>query len=317
MSDLDALLAGIVADPHDTLRWLIVADWLDDHGQPDRAELLRLHRELIRTCCVPDQHPERTAWQSRFVELIDLGVKPCVPQHTLMLPGGIPLVGHFIPPGSFLMGSEEDADEKPVHKVTLTRGFFIGIHPITRIQWRAVMGTNPSQTDFVSTLDDARPVDSVSWDQVTAFRERVSELAGHPVRLPTEAEWEYACRAGTTTHFHWGDGADATRMNARHVAFGGRTTAVNAFAANSWGLFDCHGNVEEWCRDWENGWGYWSWPGIDTDPVVEGGDFSHEGNMVRGGSWVRLPQDCRSAARGRRTPTDAGTTGFRVVFTPT
>ena len=104
MSDLDALLAGIVADPHDGLRWLIVADWLDDHSQPERAELLRLHRMLIDTCCDPDQHPERAAWQARIVELIDQGVKPCVPQHTLELPGDVPLVGNFIPPGSFLMG---------------------------------------------------------------------------------------------------------------------------------------------------------------------------------------------------------------------
>ena len=104
MSDLDALLAGIVADPHDGLRWLIVADWLDDHSQPERAELLRLHRMLIDTCCDPDQHLERAAWQARIVELIDQGVKPCVPQHTLELPGDVPLVGNFIPPGSFLMG---------------------------------------------------------------------------------------------------------------------------------------------------------------------------------------------------------------------
>ena len=94
MSDLDALLAGIVADAHNALRWLIVADWLDDHGQPERDELLRLHRELIRTRCEPAAHPERAEWQSRIVELIDLGVKPCLPQHTLDAAGchsGLPL----------------------------------------------------------------------------------------------------------------------------------------------------------------------------------------------------------------------------------
>ena len=133
MSDLDVLLAGIAADPHNGLRWLIVADWLDDHDQPDRAELLRLHRMLIDTCCEPDAHPERAVWQSRIVELIDQGVKPCVPQHTLTLPGGVPLVGNFIPPGSFLMGSPEPERLRGrgelQHSVTLTKGFFLSVHP--------------------------------------------------------------------------------------------------------------------------------------------------------------------------------------------
>ena len=167
MSDLDALLAGIVADPHNQLRWLIVADWLDDQEQCDRAELLRLHRELIRTCCEPDAHPERAAWQARIVELIDQGVKPVVPQHTLMLPGGVPLVGNFIPPGSFLMGSNDgEENERPVHKVTITNGFFMGIFPMTQAQWKAVMGNADNPSQFKG---DTRPVETVNWKDAKSF----------------------------------------------------------------------------------------------------------------------------------------------------
>ncbi len=271
MSDLDALLAGIVADPHNALRWLIVADWLDDHGQSERAELLRLHRELIRTCCEPDAHPERAEWQARIVELIDQGVKPCVPQHTLMLPGGVPLVGNFIPPGSFLMGSEEGEDnERPVHKVTITKGFFMGIHPVTQEQWQAVMPTVPSEFK-----GDMLPVECVSWHDAQAFCDTASQVVGHPTRLATEAEWEYACRAGTTTRFHWGDMPDERRRNSRHESkLNGLkrdvarepTSEVGTYAANPLGLFDCHGNVWEWCQDWWDD-NFYS-RSLESDPVA-------------------------------------------------
>jgi uncharacterized protein (TIGR02996 family) len=104
MNTLDALLAGIVADPLEETRWLVLADWLEEHDDPRRAELLRLHRKLLATCCEPDAHPDRAWWQDRVVELLGAGVAPCVPQHTLLLPGGVPLLGSFVPPGSFLMG---------------------------------------------------------------------------------------------------------------------------------------------------------------------------------------------------------------------
>src|SRR5688572_3799097 len=115
MTELDALLAGIVAEPLEETRWLVLADWLDEFDDPRRAELLRLHRKLLATCCEPDAHLERAGWQSRMVELLVAGVRPCVPQETLTLPGGVPLTFSFIPPGAFLMGSDKGYDEeKPV-----------------------------------------------------------------------------------------------------------------------------------------------------------------------------------------------------------
>jgi len=262
MSDLDALLAGIVADPHDQLRWLIVADWLDDHGQPDRAELLRLHRMMIDTCCEPDAHPERAVWQSRIVELIDQGVKPCVPQHTLTLPGGVPLVGNFIPPGSFLMGSPEPERLRGrgelQYSVTLTKGFFLNVHPVSQSQWMAVMGANPSK---FQALGGSLPVESVSWHDAVAFREKVSTLTSAALKLPTEAEWEYAARAGTTTPYYWPGEMDGTQANCWGQDPGGpdpvgrypgKTTKAGSYAdvaPHPLGLTDLLGNVLEWCAD--------------------------------------------------------------------
>jgi uncharacterized protein (TIGR02996 family) len=317
MSDLDALLAGIVAHPHEHIRWLIVADWLDDHGFADRAELLRLHRMLIDTCCEPDAHPERAAWQARIVELIDAGVKPCVPQHTLTLPSGVPLVGNFIPPGSFLMGGTEFDEEKPVHRVTLTRGFFTGVGPVTQVQWQAMMGENPSHFNG----DDDLPVEQVSWEDAAAFCDRTSAATRASVRLPSEAEWEWACRAGTTTHFHWGNVPDANRMNYDGtLTWNGskegtnRKTAMAAgtFGANPWGLFDLHGNVMEWCADWFDEGFYSRSPAVE--PVCEDGEQTRR--VLRGGSWWTSPRLCRAACRNRFEPVLRGHTfGFRVAFT--
>src|SRR5580704_4895531 len=125
---LDALLSGIVADPLEETRWLVVADYLEEND-PRRAELLRRHRRLLATCCEPDAHPERAEWQARVVGLLGAGVVPCVPRHTLTLPGGVPLVGSFLPQGSFRMGGTEFESEKPVHQVTLDERVLPGCLP--------------------------------------------------------------------------------------------------------------------------------------------------------------------------------------------
>src|SRR4051794_17771474 len=151
---LDALLRWIVADPQAEDRYLVLADWLEEHDDPRRAELLRLHRRLLATCCEPDQHPERAELQGRIVELLAEGVKPCVSQRTVELGEGVKMTFSFIPPGTFIMGSPPQEEgrgdhewlgaNEVQHQVTLTRGFWLGTCPVTQAQWQAVMGRNPS-----------------------------------------------------------------------------------------------------------------------------------------------------------------------------
>jgi uncharacterized protein (TIGR02996 family) len=317
MNTLEALLSGIVSDPLEETRWLVLADWLEENDDPRRAELLRLHRKLLATCCEPDGYPERAQWQRRVVELLEAGVAPCVPQHTLMLPGGVPLVGAFIPPGSFLMGGTVEDNERPVHRVTLTRGFFVGVTPVTQAQWAAVMGTEPSHFKGPS-----RPVENVSWDECHEFCGKLTaHLGGRGVaRLPTEAEWEFACRAGTTTAYHFGDviNTDLVNYNGNYSWNGSpkgvyreETTDVGSFPPNPWGLFDLHGNVWEWCADEDAP--YTSHEQID--PVGKSENSDNSSCALRGGSWIDGPQGCRAASRDWDAPDDRfNFDGFRVCF---
>jgi uncharacterized protein (TIGR02996 family) len=317
MTTLDALLAGIVAEPLEETRWLVLADYLEENDDPRRAELLRLHRRLLATCCEPDAHPERAEWQGRAVELLDAGVAPCVPQHTVMLPGGVPLMVSFVPPGTFLMGGTVDDSEKPVHQVILTTGYFLGVHPVTQAQWSAVMNTEPS-----AFKGPNRPVEQVSWYECQEFCAR---LMAHwnrrgSVRLPTEAQWEWACRAGTTTHFHFGDVPSTDRFNhngsftwngSKQGTKRQQTTDVGSFAPNPWGLFDMHGNVWEWCAA-----EYAPYTSDErTDPAAKPVGSEDSLRVLRGGAWISDPVRCRAAYRGRFPPTyRAGSLGFRVCF---
>jgi len=202
----------------------------------------------------------------------------------------------WLPPGSFLMGSppeESGRHEETQHGVTLTRGFWLAVHPVTQAQWRAVMGHNPSR--FVG---DDRPVENVSWRDCRDFWERLGRGDGRAYRFPTEAEWEYACRAGTAGPFHSGAVLDATAANfdargdrgGSTERFRGATTPVGAFAANAWGLHDMHGNVYEWCADW-----YGDYPaGHVRDPL---GAADGEFRVLRGGSWFSVARCCRAAHR--------------------
>jgi len=209
----------------------------------------------------------------------------------------------------------EGRDEKPVHPVTLTRGFFAGIHPVTQEQWGAVMGTSPSHFKG-ATL----PVEMVSWDDAREFCRAARETSGRPVRLPTEAEWEYACRAGTATEYHWGDEPTAARMNAnlnppwdnqKTVNYRAGTTPVGTFPPNPWGLYDCHGNVQEWCEDWYDGRFYSRSPKVD--PVCT--DGNRKERVSRGGEWFFNSTYTRSAHRFPYPPAVRSThLGFRVVF---
>ncbi len=306
MSVLESLLAGIVADPQEETRWLVLADWLEEFDDPRRAELLRLHRQLLATCCKPEQHPERNAWQSRVVALIAEGVRPCVPQETITLPGGVGMTFSFIPPGSFLMGSnhpEAFDEEKPVHRVIVTKGFYMGIHPVTQAQWKAITGANPSYFS-----GDNRPVEQVAWDDCQEFCYKLTAHLKEPVtvRLPTEGEWEYACRAGTTSEFHFGDSLTPDLA----IYDRAETTEVGSFRANPWGLFDMHGNVWEWCEDWFEQ--YSGGDQIDPRHLTE---HSDEYRVLRGGGWCVEPDVCRAAYRIWCEPAHRGDgCGFRCVF---
>jgi len=232
---------------------------------------------------------------------------------TIKLPGNLPLTFAWCPPGMFMMGSDrEDAnpDEKPVHIVTLTKGFFIGIHPVTQAQWKAaLMGPNPSHFEGPD-----RPVEQVLWEESQKFCRQMSRnLKGRGmVRLPSEAEWEYACCAGTSTEYNTGDGEASLQKAGWYDANSGKEThPVGQLAPNEWGLYDMHGNVWEWCSDW-----YAEYTTDDlTDPL---GADSATDRVFRGGGWGDSAKFCRSTYRSWFDPAvryDA--LGFRIVLVPT
>jgi formylglycine-generating enzyme required for sulfatase activity len=155
-----------------------------------------------------------------------------------------------IPAGTFTMGDASGDDDETPHEVTLTKPFKMGVHEVTQAQYEQLMGTNPSEFKGAEN-----PVERVSWEDAVEFCRRLSELpaekeAGHVYRLPTEAEWEYACRAGTTTNFGFGD--DDSEAGYYAWVFGNsdrKTHPVGNKLPNAWGLYDMHGNVREWCKD--------------------------------------------------------------------
>jgi formylglycine-generating enzyme required for sulfatase activity len=269
-----------------------------------RGKLLRLHRELLATCCEPEKHAEHMTWQARIVELIAEGVSPCVPQKMITLPGGVEMRFSFIPPGSFLMGSGDG--DGPVHRVTLTKGFYLGICPITQAQWKAVMGTDPS-----NFKGPDRPVEQVNWSDAVQFCSKLTvRLAGRgQVRLPSESEWEYACRAGTTTDYHTGNDEVTLLAAGWYDANSDREThPVGQLTANAWNLYDMHGNVWEWCNDWLGTYSSEQ----QTDPA---GPAVGSGRVYRGGSWDDSAGRCRSAYRGRVDPSfRSSILGFRVAL---
>jgi len=208
-----------------------------------------------------------------------------------------------IPGGTFMMGSPENErgrrdHESPQHQVTVP-SFFMGKYSVTQAQYQAIMGTNRSRFNGSN-----RPVESVIWNDAIAFCEKLSQRTGKNYRLPSEAEWEYACRAGTTTPFHFGETitTDLANYNGNYTYGGGikgiyreKTTEVGSFGvANNFGLYDMHGNVWEWCQDrW-----YSSYKGapIDGSAWLDTQECTIE-RLLRGGSWYFDPVHCRSAYR--------------------
>jgi formylglycine-generating enzyme required for sulfatase activity len=200
--------------------------------------------------------------------------------------------------------------------VTLTKGFELGVYEVTQEQYEQVMGSNPSKFPTSSRQKikgPQNPVENVSWDDAVEFCRKLTELpaeksAGYVYRLPTEAEWEYACRAGTTTKYSFGDSASELNDYAWRAQNSEATThPVGGKQPNAWGLYDMHGNVFEWCQDW-----YADYPsGSTTDPT---GAASGLYRVYRGGSWRGLSDSSSSARRARRAPRYHGNDrGFRVV----
>ncbi|MEW6076559.1 MAG: formylglycine-generating enzyme family protein [Thermodesulfobacteriota bacterium] len=223
----------------------------------------------------------------------------------------------YIPPGKFIMGSAEnepgrDNDEKQ-HKTTLTRGFYIQTTEVTQAQWTAIMGKNPSH--FLSCGGNC-PVEQVSWNDVQEFIKKLNQTGKRIYRLPTEAEWEYACRAGTTGPFNTGDCLSTDQANYDGKFFqqgcsAGVTrnslVAVKSFAPNAWGLYDMHGNVWEWCADWSGEYSSF----MVVDPV---GPSAGQARIFRGGGWSSGARGCRSAERNWRGPDfKSSIIGFRLV----
>ncbi|MCP9772456.1 SUMF1/EgtB/PvdO family nonheme iron enzyme [Synechococcus sp. Tobar12-5m-g] len=245
---------------------------------------------------------------------------------------GVALTMVTIPAGSFLMGSPEDEpersdDEGPQHKVTLG-AFFMAQTPITQAQWRAVAAWQKVRRDLKpdpSTFKGAnRPVEQVSWLDALEFCRRLNQRTGQLYGLPSEAQWEYACRAGSTTPFHFGatQTPELANYNGNHVYGNGpkgtyreQTIDVASFPANGWGLHDMHGNVLEWCEDhWYDSYNFA--PG-DDQPWFIPGAAADEPRLLRGGSWISDPGRCRSAYRNRVVPGGADDdVGFRVVCLP-
>jgi len=205
--------------------------------------------------------------------------------------------------GSFLMGSERgDPDERPVRRVTISRPFYVGRYEVTQEQYAKVMGENPSRFP-----DPSGPVENVSWEEAKAFCEKLSQLENAVYRLPSEAEWEYACRAGTQTEFYWGDAFDTSYFWCGYNS-GRRPHPVGKAKPNRWGLYDMSGNVWEWCEDWYAEDAYTSSSEVDPRGPERG-----SWRVVRGGSWWGTPEDCRSANRlGYAPQRRLETIGFRV-----
>ena len=310
MTTLETLLAGLPDDPRTAS---VVADYLEEHGDA-RAEVLRLVYVLTRAAKVP----KRAKQEARLRELLyERKVPPVAPTLRLPLTRKVSLTFAWVPPGQFRMGAPvgeagSSASERPTHAVTLTRGFWMGVYLVTQAEWRAVMRSDPSRANHGGRY----PVDNLSWDLAMDFCEKASKKTKRTIRLPSEAEWEYACRAGTTTAYHFGPRISQALANYEENSTDDQkgTTEVGSYPPNGFGLYDLHGNLYEWVSDrYDRGY-YRRSPNVDpTGP--DGDEDDHR--LLRGGSWYYGASSCRSAFR-IECSVDYGhyDQGLRVVCEP-
>ena len=283
-----------------------VAGPLNDYWEPTAAYKTICGNNTEPAECIPPKL--RVKWVEKSVE-------------TITDNSGLGMAFVRIPAGTFTMGSP-DAEtgsydrERPQHEVTLSQDFYIMTTEVTQAQWVEVMGSNPSYFD--SCGGDC-PVERVSWNDIQDFITALNALDGRTYRLPTEAEWEYAARAGTTTAFYNGDitqeGYDPIDPNLDAIGWyrgnsGSTTHLVAQKLPNAWGLFDMSGNVWEWVQDW-----YGNYPeNAVTDPV---GPETASYRVARGGSWNDSARYCRSAHRNRTNPSNrVNGLGFRLALSP-
>jgi len=246
-----------------------------------------------------------------------VGLVEANPEKTFILPGGAEIEMVWIEPGTFMMGSPDTDDmaqdrEKPQHEVTITQGFYLGRYEITQAQWESVMGTRPWEGQKLGTGEVYHregpdyPAVYVSWNDIQILIKSLNRTEGSGVyRLPTEAEWEYACRAGTETLWSFGD--DESRLGDYAWYYDNALGAGEEYAhevgtklPNPWGLYDMHGNVEEWCQDWYDTSYYAT---LSTqDPT---GPSTGSARVMRGGYFGSYARYVRSAFR------DGGSPGFR------
>ena len=247
-----------------------------------------------------EQKPERT----KTPPVTKVEAKPdriVIPKSFPETINGVPLEMILVPAGKFTMGSTEDDDEKPPHEVTLP-GFYIGKYQITQAQWKAVMGDKLKPYFKGEDL----PMESISWNDAREFCQKLSRMTGKTYRLPSEAEWEYACRAGTTSDY-----AGKLDEMAWYIQNSdSKTHPVGKKKPNAFGLFDMHGNVWEWYEDlWHE-----NYDGAPTNGAAWTGGGNSKSRVVRGGSWNDFGNGCRSANRSDNDPGDRGNIiGVRVV----
>ncbi len=228
----------------------------------------------------------------------------------------------YIPAGEFMMGSNHgNSNETPVHKVTISKGFYMGVTEVTQAQYKALMDANPSYFK-----GDNNPVERVKRDDAMEFCSKLSQSDGRVYTLPTEAQWEYACRADTTTEYSFGsseselykfgnycDKSNTTGyswQDKRHDDGYDKTAPVGSYMPNNFGLYDMHGNVWEWCSDWFDE-RYYSKSGTVDPENTQSTGF----HLLRGGNWRNWASVCRSATRFRLTPGyRSNSVGFRVVI---
>lgn len=226
----------------------------------------------------------------------------------------------FIPQGKFHMGSPRDVaksenDERPLHQVNITKGFYMSKYEITQKQYLAIMKYHKG----LQFVGDQLPVDNIEWHEASTFIEKLSQQTKLNFRLPTEAEWEYACRAGTETPFYTGKtiGPDQANYDCKSTYMGGpqgspygETRPVGSYPPNAFGLYDMSGNVCEWCSDWYDD-DYYKFSPEDAPQ----GPHKGRTKVVRGGAWSQNPDKLRSAdRRGRNPKSDRENIGFRIVI---